>query len=518
MAANSLAATASRRLAVFALTVMLLLFTSPGWAAPPNVTLEIVPHNLALFADHPSEVRLVLGNNGDSTISNISLTWFTDLPLNVDVVSPEAKAVPPGGALTIPVKLATDSSPAAEGPVHFQVTYTWSDAASGDVQNTVLTTLQVTKSRRPQTSEVLEVEVQSSGTTVNEKRPLTLYLILSNLSAGPINVTQIQPSGPAFMAFEPGQLDKPVAIRAGQSLSVPFTATPNDAIIPGDHLLFFDVGMAWQDADQTLSGNRFLSTKVRVESFGEPEMLNLLGVPSFYVLPGFLMVVTLGLLWRASKPGRQFPLSAASPEFWLVAISLSIGIALAYPLVTGRDYLTGYDLRDVVQIWLSSIILAAAAFIVTVGGANLIGRYLDWRRRRHLAWLLPAAGDEPVTVLRKLHRQGLGVFLERVELDIEGERHFAYLYQKRPETWEKLWVGPAIVVEWLQGANVDLRRRVGEQLEENGSALKLAELLMTGQEEGDLRTYYRGTMDGPILAGREEATAFLPANIVVEEE
>lgn len=508
----------SRWSAVIVSTVIFLLSTAMGQATPSSVTLEVVPQNVTIISDRPAEARLLLNNNGDVPLSDIELTWFSDSPLSVDFLTPSMGTLSPGGTLAILVTIKNSAGKPAEGAVHFQISYTWLDESANQVENTLLATLQVTGHQPQLASEKVQAEVLSSGATANEKRPIPLYLMLTNTSSEPVTINQISPSGPAFMEFDPGQLKVPFSIEGGQTLSIPFTATPSNAIIAGDHLLFFDVAMTWQNAGQTINSNTILSTKVTVESFGEPEMLKVLGVPSFYILPGFLMVVTVGLLWRVSKIGREFPLSITSPEFWLVAITLSIGIASIYPLVTGRDYLTGYDLRDVVQIWLSSIILAAGAFVVIVGGANLVRRYLEWRRRRHLAWLLPNSNDKPVELLHKLHRQNLGVFLERAELDIQGQTHLAYVYQEQPETWENICVGPAIVVEWLQGADVTLRQKVSEQLEERGSALKLAELLVQGQQQGDLRIYYRGSLDRPTLVGKDEIKSFLPANIVVEEE
>jgi hypothetical protein len=226
------------------------------------------------------------------------------------------------------------------------------------------------------------------------------------------------------------------------------------------------------------------------------------------------------LLWRLSKTGREFPFKATNPEFWLIAITLSILMALVYPRVTHRDYLEGYNLADVVQIWLASIILAAGLFILVVGGRNLAGRALELAREIRYQRLTPSEKDEPVTLLRRLHRQELGLYLERVELQVDTVKDFAFVFQPKEEGWETLWVGPAIVVEWLQGADVGLRRQVAEQLGGHGSALKLAELLALGKQQGDLRVHWRQTaaLSRPYRAKREEIISFEPPNLVIEEE
>lgn len=497
------------------------LLCPPALAQQPDLTVEIVTQQIELPPHRPTQIQVALRNTGPHPLEDIQLSWFTDLPVVLVETEPVAGALRPAEALIWTATLSSTAQQPLSGPVHIRVDYRRpSEDGSGTITGVAYGALQVASPTPPSLASLVQVEVQSAIDTLNEKRPIVLYLILNNLSARPISVLQAVPTGPPFVEFEPGRLANEQIIAPGQSHSLSFTVTPQGALVPGDHLLLFDVTLAWEQDDQTHQRSLILPKTVTIESFGESEVLKVLGVPSFYILPGFLMVVTVGLLWRLSHSGHEFPFKATNPEFWLVAITLSILMALAYPRVTQRDYLAGYNLADVVQIWLASIVLAAGSFILVIGGRNLAGRALQLAHAIRQQHRTPSEKDEPVALLRKLHRQDLGVYLERVELQVDAQNDFAFVLQQKEGEWETLWVGPAIVVEWLQGADVALRQQVSEQLGDNGSAVKLAELLALGKKQGDLRVHWKqsGPLSRPYLVRREDVVSFEPANVLIEEE
>ena len=237
------------------------------------------------------------------------------------------------------------------------------------------------------------------------------------------------------------------------------------------------------------------------------------------------MIVTLGLLWRFVAPRTEFPLKVKTAEFWLVAITLSLLTALTYPVVTGwrgvsRNYLEGYGLSDVVWVWFASVVFATVAYFVVAGGINLCARIVKWYRSWEARQRTPSAKDTPITVLRKLHKQNLGISRDRVDVKVEGELQRAYLLEPWEEDREKIWVGPNIVVEWLAGADTELQQKVEEQLGPRGSAVALAALLEEGLRRGDLRVRWKrmGQLAGPYEARTANLKRVPPPNVIVEQE
>jgi hypothetical protein len=71
-------------------------------------------------------------------------------------------------------------------------------------------------------------------------------------------------------------------------------------------------------------------------------------------------------------------------------------------------------------------------------------------------WRTPCAGDEPVTVLRKLARQGLGVALDRFDLGTEEKPDQVFLLEPWVPTRETSWVAPKLELSLSSpGAGLD---------------------------------------------------------------
>jgi hypothetical protein len=243
-----------------------------------------------------------------------------------------------------------------------------------------------------------------------------------------------------------------------------------------------------------------LETSVR----GEASVLTALGVPSLLLLPGFLMIATIGLLWRLGfRVGRasatQFPLQTTDPTYWVVVIALSL-LLTASPLI-GRDLSLGYGLHDIKELWLRSLGLAAASWLVLVAGARL--PLLFWRKT--FGW---SAEDDPVTVLQKLGRRGRGTVLQRVALG--GETGYLLLADGR-----RPWLCPPIA--YCVPNNSDaVRARINAALAQN-SARRLAQVLVGGAREKAVSQIRWVRGDGPVRAASGEITRYDATPIVLED-
>jgi hypothetical protein len=353
-----------------------------------------------------------------------------------------------------------------------------------------------------------------------EFRPGWVYLVITNVADMPIVVTGVTTDAPRFLDLQPTE-SYTGTLQPQETRTIPILVDASDAVQPGRHLLLFDVGLAWEKAGRTQTGSIVTSHTIQVGVLGENEILTLLAVPSFLVLPGVLVLTTLGIL----KGRADEMTNATSRKFWVGAISISLITALLYPLVTGavgpgRNYLDGYGLRDVLYVWLAAIGLTAAGYYLWRGAAAGRASFQARRERQRR----PAAGDPPLTVLRKLPRQGLGLELPQAELTLDGEPERVFLLEPPDVEREEIWVGPEVVLEWrydrMQADDEDLRRQVLAQLSADGDPQVLTGLLEEGQTRGVLEVVWRpaARLRGPYQAAKTDIKIDdLPPNVLVRE-
>jgi hypothetical protein len=510
---------------VILLTLVILPLDT--WASPPQVVVEVIPDKVEIPLDGEVRALVVTRNLSTRMLEDVRLSWFAYTHVRATIEPTGPGHIEPQGTLTWVITLSEPDEFLDSETVHLQVDYSWeTDDGSGAVPGVAFSTLEINGPAREAAEKIVDVQIKTTLQALSEQQPGEVFLIIKNISNVAIRVTDVLPDGPEFITFQVSELEKSVTLAPGESKAVPVVVKAKDVVRPGNHLLLFDVRLEWERAGRSQSGNLILSREVEVGILGESEILKALAVPSFLLLPGFLMIVGVGLLWKLGRSTQEFPLKVSSPEFWLVAITLSILMAAVYPIATQyltgvrRSYLEGYGLIDVIQVWLSSIILAFAVYVGAMGTRNLASRALHWVRSVKQGRKTPSKDDDPVTLLKKLHRQNLGVRLDRVVVNIQEVKHFAFVLERPGEAWETLWVGPSITVEWLEGADVELRMQVDQQLGEKGSAAALAALLKRGQREGALRVTWKrmNQLVKPYLAEKADILSFEPPNFLIEQE
>jgi hypothetical protein len=467
---------------------------------PTEVELEVIPSAVVLPPQGEVQAMVVARNLVTDVLRNVQLSWFTDAGVDVVVRKPTVDELAPNSTLTWTLQLSQSGAELATGTVHLYLDYTWQ---TQELKGVTFGALNV-KPRRPQAVEqIANVQVETALASLMEYRPGLVYLVVSNSADFPVTVIGIVPSGPDFVTFTPRYAGSSQRLSPRETLSYPIEVKATDAVQPGDHLLLFQVGFEWEEFGQTWRGSIIKSHPVQVGIIGESEILKLIGVPTLLVLPGFLTVITVGWLWRNWWPQKPaLELDAKKPEFWALAILLSLFTALfVYPGVTKglghpRSYLEGYGLRDITWLWMGSILIPAIAYVLGAGGGRLAYRVGAWSVKCYRKWQArhrPTAQDTPVTILQKLYKQELGIIRERVKFDREGQTQRAFLLEPRVEEREAFWVGPAIVIEWLGQANEQCQRRVERQLGSNGNIALLAQVLEEGRQKRLLRVRWKGT-------------------------
>src|SRR5262249_55672407 len=152
--------------------------------------------------------------------------------------------------------------------------------------------------------------------------------------------------------------------------------------------------------------------------FGEGEVLGALtNVTSFLLLPGFLLVVMAGMVWRLFVPGTLRdklvigPSTLTDVRFLVIAVTCSLLMAWqAYPWLSHllpigqRNYLYGYGFQDIIWIWLISLAVEAALSLVVAGVASVGIGFRAWRDKS-AAQKAFYDTDPPLTALAKAAAQ-----------------------------------------------------------------------------------------------------------------
>lgn len=464
-------------------------------AESSELTVEVIPASVGLHPEGKVKTLVIVRNPTKDTVHNVRLGWLphTGIKMMVETSAPEVLA--PQDVFTRVLSLSREGGVQTSVTIPIRVDYTRkAEDGSKVVSCVAVSPLKVEYLKPEIVDRLVEVQPKMSPSTVNEKSPGKLYLIIKNISNMNISVKDVSSSGPEFLNIKPNAKDsRRVSLMPLESCTITADITVIGAVQSGKHLILFTVPLEWKKAGHVHRGNAVATHEVEVGIPGVSEILTLLGVPSFLVLPGFLMLVVAGQLWKLCMPADKidkFPFAVKSPEFWLLAITLSGAMAWVYPEATRvlcerpRDYLKGYDLTDVVYIWSTSILFGAVVM-------EAITRIWKLKLRKY-----PSEKDDPIGLLKKLHRQGLGVCLKKV-LVKDKELFLLEPWDPKKETF---WVGSSIIVRWTNNIE-ELEKKVERELK--GNAATLAGLLTEGQEKKALEVSWQGGK-GPQLVNKTD--------------
>lgn len=502
---------------LFAVLLLLLAGATLGHSAlaqDAQVKLELTPATIELPTKGEAQTQLVLRNKSQAGLENIKLACFSGTEAEIRVDESKELANLAAQAETYwTLHLKQGALGLVPGSVYLRVTYNTTGAKS--VPQVLYATLVVNSRQADEVSKVVEVVPNTASTQLNEQRPGQVFLVINNKSNLPIRLGQITTDGPGFISGTANMSGLPkneqgnVQIEARDSAYVPVAIKVTDTVRPGKHLLIFKVPIEWGVNDHLRKANVIAQQQFEVGILGESELLTALGLPSFLILPGFLMIVTFRLISRRGMGEESMLKNATNPTLWIVAITLSGVMAYVYPYGTkkvfgvSRDYLIGYGLGDIIKVWLTSILIGLLAWLIF----ELI-KFL-WR---HL--FMPAPTDSPVRLLKKLYWQRLGVSLYQLDVKVSGKDCTLFLLEQRRNPQATYWLGPYINIEWLTVTSEELKDqqasltiRVGTELDD-GSARVLANLIEEGEKAKVLKASWEQTsgLNGPREFKKEEVT------------
>ncbi|MGD0104734.1 MAG: hypothetical protein ABSC06_11925 [Rhodopila sp.] len=380
-------------------------------AAQPALKLEVQPSELTLDLGQPATGRLlILAHNPDpAALSLATLVPLASAGITATIAQPPATT---SGDLVWAVDVTADQTAASPAKLVFTLTY----AGTGRTAPPAIVSVTATINPPPPlTASVLKAVLLPAEGSVEGDTPLDTVLKIDNPSRQAAHVTHVRviaperyvclgepPLKPSIRAECRTQAPPDGTISPGGTLAIPLLLVAKSAL-PGSYPLV--IGF-----DATLDGLSlgaqplFAQGKLSLEVRGVSDALQLVGIPSLLLAPGVLAILTGIAAWGLFAGQKAVDLKQV-PILLVIAVVLSFGAALLYPILTERylgvrrDYLLGYDMRDVVYVWVGSMAVGGL-----FGGVPGLSVWIVRAVQRHCQRLLPSPTDNALNVLEKLDR------------------------------------------------------------------------------------------------------------------
>jgi hypothetical protein len=439
--------------------------------------------------------------------------------LKLDPISATGASVKPVGVWGLPILPITaahrfqaevsllDDDRFAAGNLLFRLEYRDSDALK-----LVTAPVAVKRASTEVVYQVARFDLKVASGTISDAADTSGYFALTNLSNHHLQIAMTPPRSSDLKFDWPETKQWGWPLEPGAAVSIPFTVTTTSKIeLKGKRTLVGSATVTWKDAGCPRSGTLLATQDVDVGITAEAGILTVLGVPTWFVLPGFLAMAVWSLVWtggwRFGSERETFPYASKSVEFWFFAILVSLAIMLVIHWSTGTGYWNIYSLSDVLWIWGSTTI---GAFLIHAAGHFSILRYKQGKAAR-LADRTPSAADGPADLVRKLARVDASAYL--VECEVAGQRGLIFPGES---AIGKVWVFSPICLR-LKPDNAALEAKIEEQRKPSGKLAVIWALLDAGGSPGLASIeWVTGGARSPVLIERNGLSIGGPA-LVIEE-
>jgi hypothetical protein len=404
----------------FALLVFALALSAPAFPADAQPELELQPAIVSLppVAAQPATALIVLHNRSDAVLRNLRLSWFskpglevrTTTPLTLAALAPHADyvwvlAITPSHAAATPGAAGPSAMARPGGPEagaftamappfvpqraqideNLDLRLDYETVAGGRASPQVLLKSLPVKTEDPGAlDKVLDVQIKTTLNSLANSEWASIYLVLKNTSTRVINIMNMAPIGSGVSYCQESQVPLPygslpfcfysslhsLTLGPHQTAIEEFPVKGHTRVRPGTYLLVFHIVTQSSEGGAPILRSLIVTQPVDVDVPGQPAILIVAGIPVFFLLPGMLLLLTVGLCWSLenrwwSAPDRdRFPFQCSGPNFWLVSITISLLIAIVPWLFRKRWYFTRYGLQDVAWLWLASILAGIVCYTV----------------------------------------------------------------------------------------------------------------------------------------------------------
>lgn len=518
--------------AVYALSALALAFaTLPARAnADSAVSLQFVPDEVALEPGLAQRTVLVIVKvAAPNTLQQAQLKLVASPGVTATVQAPPT--IPAAGDAVWTIEIAASERAAKESSVLVRVDYQLDGAKPDGRAGTVAAAIKVTYTPRALAESITATLKQgfdtlepappqpkasavTPGPTATPERRTVAALLLTNAGLEDIALDRITVLAPDFIDVT-STIALPTRIAGRSTTAVPVEVRAHDRIPPGTVplLLQLQVSRGAGPAEMVL-----VADKISVGLPGLADITTALQIPSLLLLPGVLIVLTWTLIWNWTNPGGgEFSLSPRSPQFYLVAITLSIVVAAAYAWYLGlpMDLLKRVSVYDIAVIWFGSILVLgpvlylAGWVLAALVRAMRTARAAAADRREN-----PQPDDDPTAILDKLAEHNPRLFLDTCLVVKDGRRQLLFKLGFGAAADGMEWVVPRICID-TRGAP-DLGEAVDQAIEDQ-SLEGLREILKSETGKGCVLTWTKGSVvDRPMPLPSGELGSAQGAQSLVE--
>ena len=483
--------------------VMLWILMAAGPAHGADPSLDVVPTEVVtrtLTKDMPIEVEVRL-KAGDDTLTAIAISTFSNDGINADFATEtpfQLQKLAPKSEHSWRLKLTRDAgSVLSESILHVRAAFDISPAAptappgpaptgiapagtpptgpAPDGAEPTHRLLYTTAKIKPQAVtagvDLAKAEIKGAPETLAHERQGRIFIIITNQYSRPMTVVNVNPLGPTFIELvNPTARDAsdksarlphpklPMQILPGQTGTLDYKIEAKSEVVPGKYSLIAAVDVTTED--KLAATVMTAPQEIGVVVLGESDILKFLGIPSLLFLPGVLMLISWRFLWSLGKSSAEvatYPIQLNSSDFWVIAVALSLFMALIYPWLTGlllpssRNFLVAYGFLDFSLIFGISLVATGLFF----GGWRGVTKVRQRRQARDLAESSPSAEDTPREILTKLAKLKKDSLCEQVYFTSRGEQSERLLVLEPWQTADELWLIPPAGLRNVDLANYD---------------------------------------------------------------
>lgn len=444
-------------------------------AAPDEVQLSLTPESLALAPGEKAEAVIVIKNTSNMALTHLQLSWIAAPGIVVTCEQLSRASLPANSTWVQKIFITKNIDGPMSAKVNFQLQHT--RQSKEDHLNVIFRTLEIQHRPIETIDKIATIEIKTALTQLQEHQRGIIYVIIRNITDIPIRIAQVTGNKPDFINLQVLPADSIVTLAAQQAYTYDVVISLKDAIQTGKHLLLFNARLEWERNGQVFRGNLIASHGLETGVIGESEILKLIGVPSFLLLPGFLMVMVFMTIWNRFQQ-LQISLNATSAKFWLIAITLSLLTAPLYPIImdifgTPRNYLAGYGLFDVFLVWFGSLIAASSICLLILGGIAFYKYYQKFRK-------IPTPYDTPYEILEKLISINQSYPLKQATYKKADDIEQCFVLL---EAGDDIWLAPPIGIEFLPGASDEKRRIFNTDMDDVKNWQDLLKRLRQAEDE-----------------------------------
>lgn len=451
----------------------------------PAVSLVATPNSIELASNQQIQL-VVVAAIPVTTVRSITLTTFTDVGITTTLHDAARNSPPLRGSLAWVIDVTPTNAGPKEGTLYVRADYLQEEEGTM-VPGVAFAQVAIHDRDLDPLNSIVDAQVDTVLETIKDQQTGTAYLRVSNLTDVPITFTRIRLSKPSFLTTIVSPT-LPLTLQARQTRALEYGFEATDAVIPGKHLLVFEVEADWERNARQVQGTLVVTRTLNFEVLGQ-EFLGFAQIPSLFLLPGILAAATFIVLYRRAYPKQDPGYDLTKPEFWLAAVIVSMLALLVYtPLTTGlaqllptvfspRSYLQAYGLRDIIGLWFGAVLFGLSVWAIW-------GSMRRWRERREqerLKGLQVNEVDSPAEVLRVLGNHKAGFDLKPVTFIKQEEGNPAQAQQvfvlpTATANQTETWVIPSIRVFWQDGSDAQ-RNQLKAAISQKSNPRALADVL-----------------------------------------